>query len=152
MTSDKRYHTGFISVYDFINHIYIQCPKCSNRAEILSDAKDRVHTRMACVHCGMNQHWMTDEEPKAMLVGKPVDCYFHYPVWLQCAVGEEILFAYNYEHLNFLEQFITARLRERSKDQYGWRNSSLQSRLPAWMLGAKNRIRVLKAIEKLKKK
>lgn len=152
MTLGKRYHTGFISVYDFINHIYIQCPKCSNRAEVISDAKDKVHTRMTCVHCGMNQQWTMDDNLKSILVGSPVDCYFRYPVWLQYPLGENMLFAYNYEHLAFLENFITARLRERSKDQHGWRNSSIQSKLPAWILSAKNRIKVLKAIEKLKKK
>ena len=51
------------------------------------------------------------------------------------------------EHLNYIESYIEAELRE-SHPYY----LSVQSRLPKWMKLAKNKEDVLKAIQKLKVK
>ena len=56
------------------------------------------------------------------------------------------LWAWNLEHLAFLERYIGAELRERSRGS----NSSLQSRLPAWMTSAKNREAVRRGLAKLR--
>jgi hypothetical protein len=61
--------------------------------------------------------------------------------------GGQTLWAYNLGHLDFIEAFVTAELRERQPDdRYGWSNRSLFSRLPKWMQSAKNREQILKAI------
>ncbi|WP_336212225.1 hypothetical protein [Nonomuraea sp. LPB2021202275-12-8] len=50
-----------------------------------------------------------------------------------------MLWAYNAEHLDFLERYVRAFIREREPN----RNGSLASRLPAWLKDAKNRDAVL---------
>ncbi|MDY6934102.1 MAG: hypothetical protein SVZ03_07755 [Spirochaetota bacterium] len=63
------------------------------------------------------------------------------------------MWAFNIRHLEFLESYVSARLREREKDErLGWHNSSLASRLPKWLKPAKNREAILKAIYELKAK
>ena len=76
--------------------------------------------------------------------------YFGEPLWLQTACGSETLWVYNGLHLAWLMGFVSAGLRERSRDpKSGWSNQALASRLPRWMTSAKNRDRVLKALNKL---
>jgi len=61
------------------------------------------------------------------------------------------LWFYNEEHLNYIERFVRAVLRERKPHiDYGWNNSSMISRLPKWLKKAGNREEILKCIEKLK--
>ncbi|MFI6507876.1 hypothetical protein ACIBCT_09745 [Streptosporangium sp. NPDC050855] len=50
-----------------------------------------------------------------------------------------MLWAYDAEHLDFLERYVRAFIREREPN----RNGSLASRLPAWLKDAKNRDLVL---------
>jgi hypothetical protein len=64
---------------------------------------------------------------------------------LQIPCCSEILWAYNAKHLDFLEGFVTAELRE------AYPNQTLASRLPEWMKLAKNREEILKCIRKLRK-
>ena len=61
--------------------------------------------------------------------------------------GEE-LWAYNQEHLDFLEAYVAADLRERKPNV----NSSMASRLPKWMKDRKNRKDVLKGLQRLREK
>jgi hypothetical protein len=82
--------------------------------------------------------------------GGPIDPFFHLPVWLQTEFAGEILWAYNIEHLNFLAEHVSAKLRERNR--FKFRVRSIGARLPRWMTSARNREAVLREIEKLKKK
>jgi hypothetical protein len=109
--------------------------------------------RLACPHCGYAQDWQKGE----MQVGGPCDWYFHQPVWLQMPCCGELLWAYNAAHLDYLEDFVQAPLRESSRSPYSrmslseYRNDSLISRLPAWIKSAKNRDDVLRCIGKLRR-
>ena len=78
------------------------------------------------------------------------DPYFHQPLWLKSDCGENTLWAYNYEHLDFLERHVEAKLRERNIESI--ENKSLGSRLPKWITSKKNRELVLKTIKQLKEK
>jgi hypothetical protein len=91
-------------------------------------------------------------KPGQIAIGDAVDWYFHLPLWLQIPCCGETLWAYNPAHLAYIEDYVQATLRERQKDQHGWSNRSLRSRLPKWMQGAKNRTVVLECVEKLKQK
>jgi hypothetical protein len=59
-----------------------------------------------------------------------------------------VLWAYNAEHLDFLEEYVRASIREREPN----RNASLASRLPAWLKSAKNREAVLAACAALRRR
>ena len=164
MTSrSKNSYQAYIS--DFIKDILIVCPVCSYKAIVkTSDNHPEKRAKVVCAKCGFNK--LLAEKPSAvlytsnknaikgnyMIVGAPVDPFFSYPLWLMENVGEELLWAYNYEHLEFLRQHVEAKLRERNDQEPFYRNQSLGSRLPKWMTSKNNRDAVLKAIERLRKK
>ncbi|MEU6205330.1 hypothetical protein ABZ814_17315 [Micromonospora musae] len=58
-----------------------------------------------------------------------------------------MLWAYNAEHLNLLEAYVSARLRERGRDMRG---QTLVERLPAWIKDGKHRADVLAGIGRLR--
>jgi hypothetical protein len=55
-----------------------------------------------------------------------------------------VLWALNEDHLDSLEDFVSAHMRE------AYPNATMASRLPEWMKSAKNREDVLKCIRKLR--
>ena len=79
--------------------------------------------------------------------------YDQLELWLQTPCCGETLWAYNKEHLDFLEQYVAATLRERTRPngtgRYAARNSTLTSRLPGWIKRARNRDDVLRCLSKL---
>lgn len=164
MTSrTKNSYQTYIS--DFIKDILVVCPGCSDKAIVKKAENHSEKTaKVVCAKCGFNK--VLADKPSAvlytsnknvikgsyMLVGASVDPFFNYPLWLMEYVGEELLWAYNYEHLEFLRQHVEAKLRERNDQEPFYMNQSLGSRLPKWMTSKNNRDAVLKAIERLKKK
>lgn len=90
----------------------------------------------------------TKRLPRRWLIGQPVDPYLRLPLWLQCAVGAETLWAYNHEHLDFLHRYLSGTLRKRAPNEK-W---SLATRLPAWMKSAKRRDAVLKGLARLQQR
>ena len=142
----------------------VECPKCTERAEVRVMDSEQSYARLTCLSCGYSKERKhtgvksilfsknpTDDgfEP-AMTVGPPVDWFFREPLWLQIPCGSNILWAYNERHLAWLKEFVSAGLRERRQDpETGWSNQGLAGRLPRWLISAKNRERVLKAIGKL---
>lgn len=153
-------------VYDFIADTYVICPSCHNKAIVKIPESDYYHKKndheikLVCTHCGHSKR--LQEIPKEILtgtinnvitgrfiiVGGAIDPYFHLPLWLTINCCDNILWAYNYKHLSFLESHVEAKLRERSILEM--RNKSLGSRLPKWMTSKKNRDTVLKTIAQLK--
>ena len=83
--------------------------------------------------------------PTSMVLGGAFDPYFRLPLWLQAEVQGHVLWAYNRDHLSFLEAFVRADTRARAPN---W-NSSLVSRLPRWLKVAAARQPVLRAIAKI---
>jgi hypothetical protein len=61
-----------------------------------------------------------------------------------------VLWAFNEDHLYFLESYVAARQRLTSL-QGRLKNTTMASRLPLWIKTAKNRETVLKGIKRLKK-
>jgi hypothetical protein len=89
-----------------------------------------------------------DLNVQKLSIGGATDWYFHHPLWLQTPCCGHVLWAYNAEHLTFLETHIQAKLRERQSSPQT--NHVLASRLPLWMMRGRNRNDVLKAITRLK--
>ena len=80
--------------------------------------------------------------------GKPVDNYFGLPLWLTENFRGNNFWAFNYEHLEYLKQYIAADLREKNDRQY-W---TLVEKLPTWITSAKNREKIVKLISELERK
>jgi hypothetical protein len=93
-------------------------------------------------------HPRRSEGGGSLVIGGPFDWYFRLPVWLQTPCCGETLWAYNAEHLAFLRSFVTAQLRERTSTAS---TRSSASRLPHWMIIAKNRDEATRGLERLER-
>ncbi|MBP8240522.1 MAG: hypothetical protein KAX50_11200 [Saprospiraceae bacterium] len=156
-------HTYRTHIYAFAGKVWVACPNCSGKALVLADDffdpnPNIRQARVVCTGCGYNktmENISKRKDPKqkqgrVLKFGAPLDPYFHLPVWLQADFSGEVLWAYNEEHLDFLEQHVGAKLRERNGFQH--QVKSIGARLPRWMSSAANRDAVLRAIEKLRNK
>lgn len=149
----ERFKDTGESIYSFMDKTFIVCPQCSGRAvsqQLEKESQSGWFTprRLTCVNCSYVKEWAGREIARGWYDFR--DDYFALPLWLQTPCCSEVLWAYNENHLTFLENFVGARLRERVRDdKHGWSNGSLASRLPAWIQSRKNRDEVLKGLSRL---
>lgn len=134
----KRFNGYDKSPEDFQKKILVVCPKCSKKAQEINLGHEvgKEKIKLTCTHCGFNY----------------TSCSSHpdFQLWLRKELPEGIVFAYNYEHLEYIEKHVSAKLRER--DLVDIKNKSIGSRLPRWMTSKKNRNYVLNVIKQLKEK
>lgn len=163
---NERFNENRIRLEDFGDSFLVVCPDCSKRAHVTNRGTNaNPEVTLACTECGRAQVWrsaapgvMTSSrldhyQPGHVCIGAAVDWYFHLPLWLQLTCCGQTLWAYNEAHLRFLEQYVSAGMRERRRDgDLGWSNQSLASRLPAWMKAANNRREIIKCLARLKQK
>ncbi len=167
MTTVRTKDTYQQYIYDFMRDIYVMCPSCGARALVKSpEFKVRIKNedaiKLVCTKCGHSKRFV--DKPAAVvsrsannvitgryfIIGATIDPYFHLPLWLTINCCDHVLWAYNYEHLHFLERHVEAKLRERNRQEM--LNKGLGSRLPKWMTSKKNREAILKAIHQLASK
>ncbi|EMD28868.1 TFIIB-type zinc ribbon-containing protein [Amycolatopsis azurea] len=118
--------------------ILVLCPRCGGRASVTA-------SRLTCPACGLVRE---DPRPDFHAWNRPIDPFFHEPLWLRADCRGNTLWAFHERHLDLLERFVAAKLRERGPgDDPGM---TLVARLPSWMTAAKNRDEVLRAITKLR--
>jgi hypothetical protein len=157
---NERFLDTGTKIYDFYEEFLVVCPKCEKLAKVVIDDAEyaKLPTRrllkyrnrffgprkLVCLSCLHRDYWKGTQ----IATGGSVDWYFRLPLWLRTPCGGEVLWAYNRENLEMLENYVAAKLRERTSKG---RNSFL-SKLPKWIKSAKNRDAVLRAIEKLKGK
>jgi hypothetical protein len=151
------------TLLDFGGEFLVVCPRCAAQAWV-RDRGPAAEPRVAftCSHCGLSQFWqpaapgqLTAAGPGrypegVVAMGGAVDWYFHLPLWLQTPCCGETLWAHNAAHLDFIENFVGAALREHRRGEHGWSNQSLANRLPKWMQAAHNRPEVIKGLARLK--
>ena len=128
------------------------CPHCATcgyrllgiRLKTTASSKLPATKAVPCPSC----HQQTNIDIKWDLdrhSGGAVDPVFGYTLWLQIPCSGHILWAYNQKHLLDLKSFIRSSFRDgRNRSKY-----SMVTRLPRWMIIAKNREVVLRCIEKL---
>jgi hypothetical protein len=139
----------------FACDILVRCRRCDHQAHLIrlcdSDLQLAGH-RFVCKSCGGSRDWLRDSSGTITSPSSGPELRgFELSLWLQTRCCGEILWAYNLSHVEFLESYIGADLRERSRDsKWGWSNSSMQSRLPQWMLDAHRRDDVLSGLAKLR--
>ena len=147
--SDRFSDNGEL-IYEFGDEFLVVCPKCKLSAKVMPpetnseklNIKLFAPRRVVCLNCAFTNSW----SGKTVSIGGKFDWYFNLPLWLEISCCSETLWAYNYKHLEFIENYVAAKLRERTPNK----NKSLASRLPTWIKSAKNRGEILKAIAKLK--
>lgn len=148
------------SIYSFTNLFLVRCPKCESCARVIriGDEIPSSYGKLTCTSCGYFKETRLlrskDARISQPIERVPCDWYFELPLWLQSPCCGHILWAFNLDHLSFLESYIDARhrvgLRGDEAERMGIRNATLASRLPEWMIVAKHREDVLQGIRKLR--
>lgn len=105
----------------------------------------RSRKRVVEVKCKCGEVSVTKWSRASMVLGDAFDPYFRLPLWLRADVHGHTFWAYNRDHLSFLEAFIRADARSRAPNH----NTSLVSRLPRWMKLSTARQPLLRAIAKI---
>ena len=125
--------------------ILIECARCGRCATLRQFTYPRDKRSVlrlgecSCLHCG--HQWSTRAGSDFVTRG---------PLWLRMPCHGNVLWILNREHLDFMEQFIGAELREERMEERSSRR--LSSALPRWMLAAKNRKDVVRCLAKLREK
>ena len=139
----ERFSEESKGLYHFFYKVYVCCPICKKCAVICKKGSEKYDyfgdEILTCSYCGYlreGKHIFQNSTDLSL--------------WLKVNCCGEILWGLNYEHLDYLEKYIGAQLRERKKSENGWHNQSIESRIPKWMKDSNNREEVLKSIKKLK--
>lgn len=75
------------------------------------------------------------------------DQFYNLEFWYKTNIKNHCFWAFNLEHLNEIEKYLSAGIRKRHHGNY----QSMVERLPKWIINKKNRTVLLKAIKKMKK-
>lgn len=132
---------------EFQANVLVVCPSCGDGAQATVDY-DKQKARLLCPKCGYNKE-ATTETTVLGISGHwrmAAHQYFRATLKLQQPFKNEVFWAYNQEHLAYLESYIGAKLREH-KDRSHF---TLLEKLPKFYHEAKNRTALLKLIHKLK--
>lgn len=150
MTTQPCFQDQNHRLTDFEKEVWVVCPKCHQQAiaKLNDEAKE---ARLNCLHCGYSKSVSKHVEYADGKFGElkqAAHLYFEAQLWLKHAFKGDIFWAYNLKHLQYLEDYISAKLREH-KDRTHF---TLLEKLPKFYHEAKNREALLKIIQKLKDK
>ena len=146
MNEPTRFNDENKTLSDFSNEVWVVCPACAKKAIARADYQLN-KARLFCVQCGYNKELST-VIAKNITVNQPAHLFFDAELWLQAPFKNELFMAYNGKHMEYLEQYISAKLREH-KDRSHF---TLLEKLPKFYSKAQNRDGLLKIIAKLKNK
>lgn len=143
----SRFQDENLTVSDFYQEVIVECPSCKKKATA-TKLPAANQARLLCSACGFCKEVST----KFVLgntmaeTNMAANLYFNASLWLQAPFKKDSFCAYNYKHLDYLEAYISASLREH-KDRAGF---TLLEKLPKFYHEAKNRPALLKTIQKLR--
>ena len=141
-------------VYQYIAFGKEYCNNCHEKFEYQSQPlKEKPLTyKTKCPHCNFQEEWKTKtyrvKVESKLDNGLVRDHWYNLPLWFQKGVCKNVLWAYNQEHIAYLDRYIKAGLRERNNNGSG--NGTMVSRLPKFIKEARNREKLLKVLEKWK--
>jgi hypothetical protein len=146
MNPTNRFRDENLKLTDFFDEVWVVCVACEKKA-IAKTNEETKTARMFCVNCGYNKE-VTTKIGKNGYLSIAANSWFEADLWLSAPFKNEQFWAYNAEHLSYLERYISADLREQHKRSH----FTLLEKLPKFYHEAKNREGLLKIIEKLKGK
>lgn len=127
-----------------------RCSKCGGALPKVARAQakpGRTSVPVKCKGCGHNDNYPVRPQPQALSVEGDPDSGL--PYFLSFAVGRHVLWARNLPHLDLIEAYVNATLRERSLEPV---KMTQLARLPAWIKSAANREHLSKAIKNMRAK
>lgn len=149
MDKESRFQDQNKVVSDFYNEVWVVCPNCSKKAIAKADYKEKLAI-LLCEYCGYNKPSTTEIYFLGMKnhAKTAAHIYFKATLWLQHPFKSDVFWAYNGQHLNYLEEYISAKLREHKDREH----FTLLEKLPKFYHEAKNRKALLAIIKRLRKK
>jgi uncharacterized Zn finger protein (UPF0148 family) len=145
MNKQTRFQDENLLLSNFYQEVWVVCPSCAKKAIAKVNYETKT-ARLFCTNCGCNKETTTAVNNGT--INTAANQYFQSELWLQTPYKNEIFWAYNDNHLEYLERYISAILREH-KDRTHF---TLLEKLPKFYHEAKNREGLLKIITKLKSK
>lgn len=142
----QRFQDENLILSDFYKEVLVFCPKCKSKALATVNFEEKL-AQLICTECGLNKKTSNQISNNAKL-HISADRYFDVELWLQAPFKDEIFWAYNPFHLDYLERYIAANLRENKERTH----FTLLEKLPKFYHDAKNREVLLKIIRKLRSK
>lgn len=145
MVNQERFQDDGLHLEDFMAEILVKCPRCSKCAIYRTSSpctrafffsKRFAHAvpgKLVCPMCGFSKIIVDDMLDKM-------------EAYLQTHCCNEILWALNEKHLEFLDGYVNARLRDKVPSKH----PSLATNLPSWIKSKKNREQVVKGLERLR--
>lgn len=147
MAIPNRFRDTNKHISDFYNEVWVICPACKAKAIAIAN-REKDEARLSCLLCGYNKAVSTRLSEKENLL-MAAHGYFHAQLWLEAPFrAGQLVWAYNEIHLTYLEQYISAGLRE----HYDRTHFTLLEKLPRFYHEAKNREGLLKLIKELREK
>ena len=153
------------TIWDFMAQgILVECPQCGGCAvhrPIAAHANRRdwfLPRRLVCPECALVREWRERRLSMRWYEIPARDDYFGELLWLRGKFGAKELWAYNWAHLDLIERHVAAthRIRARGGRAPPYPRTfdcrTFLSRLPKWILAAKNRDQVLATIARIRER
>lgn len=137
--ANPRFRDNGEKIYDYLfkYDILIECPHCKRCARGIRKTDEAFGYILQCKRCSVLANPMVGTWGHGTFMGLNL--------WLRTSCCGNILWAYSKQHLDFMDGYINATLRETIPNM----NQSLASRLPNWIKSGKNREELKKGIDKL---
>ncbi|MFP8905020.1 hypothetical protein [Streptomyces atacamensis] len=145
--------------YDFLGPVLVTCPACGAQARVVRIPHEPGHPlypalaprRLVCRACALSRTWkgggpVFHRSPG----GTARDPYFGVPLRLQTRTRHGLLLAHNPEHLDLIERYVRASLRERAHWHDIGTEKTLVASLPVWIKRGRNRDEVLRAVGRVR--
>jgi hypothetical protein len=154
--SPQRFRDDGRSQFSYLDEILVSCPKCAAAGHVLPSGVARGHPKIPAFaprrfYCSACNHRAESRGGVVTFGTDGRDPYLRLPLRLQARTRHGVLYAYGRAHLDWIEAFVAAPLRERRVES-GSANRSVVSRLPLWVKAAKNREDVLRAIGRMRRR
>lgn len=149
-TGGHRFSDQNTRLSDVDGEVWVCCPSCGRQALARRDDHEK-RARLICPRCGYQKEASTlsslpGGSPCEVIL--PAHAYFDARLWFSHPFKNDLFWAYNPAHLDYLEQYISAKLREhRDRTHF-----TLLEKLPTFYHESRNRGPLLKLIAALREK
>ena len=157
-TQPERFADRGDTIYSLMaNTVLVECPRCGHCASHKPINPDNTRDwfaprRLVCPNCALTRDWAKKQIGRNWYQSPARDDYFNEILWIHGTMGANEIWAYNWQHLDLIENYVSAKHRQHVRDpKLGWANKSFVNRLPKWMTSSKNRTDVLQLIERIKR-